>query len=214
MLFLFVPVLFFFGCSSSTNESSAGFPLIATHEPTVPFSTSEPERYAANIVIKSGGAERKIRVARDGTRRRIDYDIDQPQRRSVIQAEGTYLIDHERKIVAALTSSDRYAGDDEFVLHALNQRHNAEFEDAGTADGLRVFRAEIDGSPASEIVIFIDPATNLPMKQEYYSIEGERRDLTYTVELQDVTVAVDPELFEIPKGFREVAAAELRRRQK
>lgn len=159
-----------------------------------------------------GENTRKMTVARDGRRRRVDFDVDQPQHRSVIDADGRYLIDFERKSFASLKSGDRYAGDDEFVIHALNQRHYTEFEDAGKENGLQIYRAEIDASPASEIIIYVDPATNLPMKQEFYSIDGERRDLTYSFELQNVKLDIDAGIFEVPKGFREVTAAELKRR--
>lgn len=212
MLFLFVPVLLLAGCSSGGNANADVFPLVSERGSAVPFSTAEPESYRADVVVKAGDIERRFFVARDGERRRIDYDSDGPRRKTVLKTDRGYLLDFGRKVFAVLQTGEAGIYQDDFVLHTLNQQHYTEFEDAGSEDGLDVYRAVIDGSPASEITIRIDPTTNLPIKQEFFSIEGERRELMYTIELQNVSLEVESGAFELPAGFREVSLSEFRKR--
>lgn len=212
MLFLFVPVLLFCGCSSATHDNATRFPSASEHATAVPFSTAEPERYQADVVVRTGTIERKFFIARDGERRRIDYDVDQKKHRAVLKTDRDYLIDIGRKVFAVTRDGAVASADDESVLHLLNQRHNAEFTEVGSENGLSIYRAEIDGSPASEVVLYIDPATNLPMKQEFYSIEGDRREMMYSVEMSNVALEPEASVFEIPNGFREVSLVEFKRR--
>lgn len=213
MLFLIAPVLLFCGCSSPPNENTAAFPLISAHKPVAPFSTKEPEQYRADVIIRSEGTERKYSIARDGDKRRTDFDTGGPQQRTILEADRNYLINVERKVFAVLSPGAAFVEED-FSVHTLNQGHYTEFESTGSEDGLAVYRAEIDGSPASEVSIHIDPSTNLPMKQEFYSVDGGRRELVYTVELQNVALEVTEETFVVPRGFREISLADFRKRSR
>src|SRR5687767_1921679 len=111
MFFLFAPVLLFCGCSSATHDNATRFPPASEQASAVPFSTVEPERYQADMIVRSGAIERRFFVARDGERRRIDYDVDQKNHRGVLKTDRDYLIDFGRKIYAiksqgAATSAD------------------------------------------------------------------------------------------------------------
>ena len=214
LLLLFVPVLLFCGCSSVADENTSQFPRSSEHESSFPFSTAEPERYRADIITRSGVIERKFTIARDGPRRRIEYDIGQPGHRGVLLTDREYLIDFERRVFAIARTGGTSAVDGDFVMHALNQRHFAEFEAAGAENGMPIYKAIIDGSPASEVVLALDPGTNLPIKQEFYSVDGDRRVLTYSTELQNLSLDVDQSVFELPTGFREISLAEFRRRSR
>ncbi|HEV8591916.1 MAG TPA: hypothetical protein VGQ55_07415 [Pyrinomonadaceae bacterium] len=212
MLILFVPVLFFCGCSSGTENSSRQIPLVADEKPAVPFLTSEPERFQAEIVVKTGDVEEKYRIARDGVRRRIDYSVDQPDGRATLITDREYLIDYKRKVFTAATQNpSAVENDDELVLHLLNHRDHTDFIDLGTENGLKKYQAKINDSDGSEVFLYIDPATNFPMKQEFFSVDGDARELLYLVELQNVTLEPDAALFELPSGFREVAISEFRK---
>ncbi|HKX84005.1 MAG TPA: hypothetical protein VJL58_07295, partial [Pyrinomonadaceae bacterium] len=191
LLLLFVPVLLFGGCSSADDEPASRVPRASEYESSVPFSTAEPERYRADVVTRSGVTERKFTVARDGARRRIEYDVDHPGHRGVLLTDREYLIDFERKVFAIARTGGTPAVDSDFVMHVLNQRHFTEFEAAGAENGVQIYKAVIDASPASEIVLALDPATNLPIKQEFYSIDGDRRELTYSTVLQNISLNVD-----------------------
>ena len=51
-------------------------------------------------------------------------------------------------------------------------------------------------------MIYFDEAIELPVKQEFFSIDGETRTLKYSMELRDFQTSVDPSVFQIPVGFR------------
>lgn len=212
ILILFVPVLFFCDCSSGTENSNRQIPLVADEKPVVPFLTTEPERFQAEIVVKTGDIQEKYRIARDGARRRIDYSVDQPDGRATLITDREYLIDYKRKIFAAATQNpSAVKTDDELVLHLLNHRDHTDFVDLGIENGLKKYQAKINDSDGSEVFLYIDPATHLPMKQEFFSVDGDARELMYSVELQNVTLEPDAALFELPNGFREVTISEFRK---
>jgi hypothetical protein len=212
MLILFVPVLFFFGCSSGTEDSNKRIPLVADAKPVVPFLTTEPERFQAEIVVKTGDIEQKYRIVRDGVRRRIDYGVDQPEARSTLITDREYLIDYKRKIFAAVPeNASAVETDDEMVLHLLNHCDHTDFVDLGMENGLKKYQAKLNDSAGSEVFLYIDPATNLPMKQEFFSVDGDARELLYSVELLNVTLEPDATLFELPNGFREVTISQFRK---
>jgi hypothetical protein len=209
IVILFVPVLFFCGCSSDTGDANRRVSLVADAKPAVPFSTTEPERFQTEVVIKTGDTEEKYRIVRDGARRRIDYGFGQPDERTTLVTDREYLVDYRRRIVAVRTESGAAAAaDDELVLHLLNHRDQTEFVDLGTENGLKKFNAKMNDSASSELMIYVDPATNLPMKQEFYSMDGDSRELMYSFELQNVTLEPDMAVLELPSGFREVTLSE------
>ena len=84
----------------------------------------------------------------------------------------------------------------------LNARDYATFEEIDRSGSVLQFRARINESANSEVMIYIDEKIALPVKQEFYSIEGDRRVLQYSVELQNFRAEVDPGLFVIPKDLR------------
>src|SRR5215211_8592053 len=68
-----------FGTSSDNNPSS-----VSRIESDLPFPTKEPEKYVADIVITAGDIQTTTRVARDGSRRRYDYDLGQRNQLTVL----------------------------------------------------------------------------------------------------------------------------------
>ncbi len=70
------------------------------------------------------------------------------------------------------------------------------------------YRAVFGESGKSEVVIWIDEKIGLPVKQEFYSIGGEQKILTFTFEMKNFKPQTDENLFEIPKDFRKVSIKE------
>jgi len=88
------------------------------------------------------------------------------------------------------------------LSHLLHMRDFTEFEQMRRDGSVVQFRARINESNSSEVIVFFDEAIGLPVKQEYYSLEGEKRTLRYSVELRDFKKELEPGVFEIPAGFR------------
>ena len=190
----------FAGCSLwRSNDNSASF---AASQPRIelPFSTREPEIFQADVITRTGEVERRITIAREGSKRRIDYDPDTDHHRAILMTSKEYVIDFKAKRVTEREPSGG-TGQNELLSHLLHVRDYAEFDEIRRDGTVVQFRARINESKASEAVIFFDESIGLPVKQEFYSLEGGQRVLRYTVELRNFKKEVDPGVFEIP-GFK------------
>ena len=194
--------LFFAGCSlwRSNENSAVNISLPVTRQ--LPFATREPDVFQAEILIRSGDVERRIGIARSGLSRRIDYDIDTPKHRAVVISDKEYLLDMKRKTYVEREFSATEAGDSELVSHLLTLRDYTEFDEVGRNGSVIQFRARINDTTASDVMIFFDESIGLPIRQEFYAIEGEVRKLHYSMELRGFSTQVDQTVFQIPKEFR------------
>jgi hypothetical protein len=61
---------------------------------------------------------------------------------------------------------------------------------------------------ASETVVWVDEVLQLPIKSEMKSADGTR----WKMELTDIALEVDPDVFRIPDDYKKVAFSELRAR--
>ncbi len=97
------------GETAANNANAAG----AEISTTPPFSTKEPERYQATMLIRgslgegagvqgmSGLTTKEMLIARDGDRRRVDMELFPGMKVSYLQtATGTYMLVPSRKIYA------------------------------------------------------------------------------------------------------------------
>lgn len=185
----------------------------------IPFSTVEPEIYQTEIVIKTfngnEASERKILTARNGTRRVTVFDADEKSALTRLNlAEDTAVsIYPDKKIYAEFSGSSTGSGDsanDFLTTEWLNQKTDAEFENLGIENGLSKFRVKLGDAENSnsEILIFVDDNLKVPVRQEFYSVSGEQKTLTVSIELQNFKYVADENLFVLPKDFRKVAAKE------
>lgn len=207
---------FCFGCrfcqnpaNTNTSPGSQGFP---EDKSDLPFSTREPEVYQARIVVTAGGVERVTFVAKNGKLRRCEYNFGEKDTAVWLMADREYLLLPGKKIYAEqpppAQDAQLSAGLDSLTVEWLNIRAASKFDDLGTENGLRKFSARLNDSEASEILLFIDEASGLPVRQEFYSISGERRDLLYSLQLQDLRLEAGDELFKIPGDYRKVSIEE------
>ena len=168
-----------------------------------PFAVREPEIFQAAIVIRIGETERKMFIARNLTSRRIDFDIGTENHRAVVVSDKEYIVDFKRKTFDEREmSSTAEEAFDPLTAEILSTRDYASFDEIGRKDGIVEYRARINESSNSEAVIFFDEKIGLPVKQEFYSIEGEQRRLQYSMELQDFKPEAEAELFTVPREFR------------
>jgi outer membrane lipoprotein-sorting protein len=211
-LILLVTLIYCSSCSfwqnsANTNTSENQINASETKNEVI-FPTKEPESYQFEVVVKSDDEEQRTLVAKSGQR---FFSISNDIATLKIDAIKSYLISFDKKIFAenlttATTSDNSVETLQSFLTtDRLNQKTDAKFENLGDANGLTKYRASFG---ESESLIYVDENFKLPMRQEFYSINGEERTLMYSSEIQNLKLQADESFFEVPKDFRKVSTAE------
>ena len=180
---------FWSGAGENSNAASPE-PFVPPEIPSeIPFLTREPEVFQCEIVISTivngEKSERRSFMARSGARRLATFAAGEAAEISLLQTDETktFSICPAKKIYtetvlnrAAAASGGEVFGD--FLTVAwLNSKSSAAFENLGAENGLSRFRASLNNSDASEIVIYVDENLKLPVKQEFFSLgAGEREN--------------------------------------
>lgn len=177
----------------------------------IPFNTKEPEIFQTEIVTNANNAENKIFAARNGANQLTIYDYQTASETASLQLGGVnYLIARHRKIYTENQTTADDGGSDELfsVAGLLNQRETAAFELLSDETDSAKYRITLDASKISEIIVTVDKKINLPVKQEFFSINGEQKTLMTTTELKNFSLQTDGQNFELPKDFKKVSPAE------
>ncbi|HVE59531.1 MAG TPA: hypothetical protein VNB22_22160 [Pyrinomonadaceae bacterium] len=180
----------------------------------IPFSTKEPEQFQAEIVVTANESERRTFVAKNGANRRCDFNAGAKNQVTNLQTDKNYLILPDRKIYAETVAAQNVSADDWenfLTTEWLNENHEASFEKLETVDNLTKYRVRLGTGAASEMLISVDEQIGLPVKQEFYAVSGEQKVLTYAVELKNLKLKTDENLFTVPADFKKVSAEEFRR---
>lgn len=213
-------LIFASGCNfwrAGETGTASPTPFVAAEiKSEIPFATKEPEIYQALAVSQFLAAdektERKIFTARNGARRLSIFNVGEKDEISLLElgTNQTFLIRRDKKIYTenfepALAAEN---ANDFLSAELLNQKTPAVFENLGTENGVSKFRVKLGNAEMnnSEVLIYIDDNLKLPVKQEFYSISGEQKTLTFSAEMKDFKLAVDENLFELPKGYRKVSS--------
>lgn len=217
----------------AANANAAG---AAGEEATSPpFSTREPERYQWTRVItgvvagdKAGANEpavsQSVFMARDGDKRREDYEILQGVKLTVLRLpEGSYTIYPAKKIYAeqggAQSNSTRDVPPDFSADKLVNaSRTAARYENLGTEEIMgrttTKYRVTAKGGQqgeAIETIIWVDESLGMPIKSESITRSETAGESKYTVEYRDIKLETDASLFILPKDYRKVAQEEIQR---
>jgi hypothetical protein len=86
----------------------------------------------------------------------------------------------------------------------INARDYSDYDEVHRDGSVIQYRVRVNDGSASEIMVFYDQSIGLPVKQEFYSIDGEARTLQYSFELRDFKTDVDASVFQIGREFRKV----------
>lgn len=202
---------------------------------TPPFSTKEPERYQWTRVItgtlstdkgaaKEPGVSQSVFMARDGERRREDYEILQGVKLTVLRLpEGSYTLYPAKKMYAELggaQSGTVQAVPPDFSPDKLvnASRTAARYEKLGTEDVMgrattkyRVTSGGAQQGESVETIIWVDEALGMPIKSESTTRSEAAGESRYTVEYRDIKLEADPSLFALPKDYRKVAQEEIQK---
>lgn len=197
---------------AKTDVAPTATPIaVEAFKSRIPFDTKEPETFQAEIVVAANGVENVIFTARSGANRLTIYDFQTASETAVLQtgAGGAFLINRRRQIYAENEAANGDGADEIFpVAELLNQKENAVYEQIADENDSAKFLVRLDDSPNSEIVITVDKKINLPVRQEFFSVAGERKSLTATTELRNFTAQVDARNFEIPADYKKVSLKE------
>jgi outer membrane lipoprotein-sorting protein len=208
---------------------------------TPPFATKEPERYqAVRVITTSEGAETNAQatpepgsrtfIARDGDRRREDYETEAGEKISYLQLpEGNYVLRPAKKLYAELkpggvgVDGERTASapPDFSPDKLLNEaRPESRYEKLGaeTLNGRATvkYRVTVMGKTGAgrevttESIVWVDETLGMPVKTEATSTGGAATTGTRVVmELRDIKETIDAGLFELPSDYRRVEMREL-----
>lgn len=219
--FLLFALLGFQACSFWQSKTEAPPPTFSSEElvSDIPFSTKEPEVYQAEIVLINftgdEKTERKTFVAKNGERRRCDYE----SKISFLQltADRKFSIHAGKKIyVESEANANLTAAGSEDLKSFLsskwvNDKADASFEPLGTENNLTKYRAVLADSQASETLIYVDRNLKIPVRQEFYSIDGERKKLVFSMELRNLKLEADEKMFELPRDYKKVTDDEFQK---
>lgn len=213
-LLLLLP--FLQNCGSGQNGQSNGGSPEAESNREFPFSTKEPDEFQADFVRTTAKHSEHSFFARKGSRWRYDtFDEDTPLI-TIVQNEKRLELLHKPAVYAEYPEVDSDAEIPDFVsdltLRLLDKRRFASFEDLGSDGGIRRYRAIIDESESSEVLIDIDEKSGLIINQEFLVRTDKQPSAPFfRVQLKNLKLAVDDKMFEIPKGYKKVAWSEFER---
>lgn len=217
--------------AANANAASAG----EETQTTPPFSTKEPERYqwtrviTGVVAVDKGAAgepavSQSVFMARDGDRRREDYEILQGVKLTVLRLpEGSYTLYPAKKMYAELggaQSGTAQAAPPDFSADKLvnASRTAARYEKLGTEEMMgratTKYRVTSKGSQqgeAVETIIWVDESLGMPIKSESITRSETAGESKYTVEYRDIKLETDPALFLLPKDYRKVAQEEIQK---
>jgi len=217
-IFFVFALLFCQACGFWRGQTGAPVsptPFVAEEvKSTIPFSTKEPDVYQTEIVVSANGVEDVTFTARNETNRLMIFNFRTESETAVLKLgeNQTFLIAPPRKIYASEEFGDGgvEAANDFLTAELLNRKKDARFETLGAENNLARYLVSFDDAPDSEIIVSVDERVGLPVKQEFYSVGGAGKILTYVVELKNFSLQSDAKLFEIPKDYRKVSAKEFR----
>jgi hypothetical protein len=194
-----------------------------------PFETREPERYqAVRVESVSDGAETSSRetfVARDGERRREDYETAGGRVSYLQRPDGVYVLLPGRKLYSELKPGEGAEAapsasvppdfSPEKLLGA--SRPEARYEKLGPDEvngrATQKYRVTLEGRTGAgrevitESFVWVDEALGMPVKSEMtVTASGGAKMMT---ELREIKETVDAGLFELPADYRKVDFREL-----
>ena len=164
------------------------------------------------MVVTASETERRTFIARNGANHRWDFNFGAKNQLTNLQTDKNYLLFPDKKIYTEKSAGYPAATNNDWTefltTRWLSEKTEAKFEKLESADNLTKYRVQMVESPAAEIFVYVDETHGLPVKQEFYSIAGEPKSLTYSFELKNLKLQTDAALFAVPADFRLVSTEE------
>jgi len=208
-------------CRSQSNTIITSQSSDTVVSSTPPFQTKEPEIYHAVRTITTVNAAgetlvTKTLMARDGEMRRhesgrfVYLDVK----------EGKFVLVPAEKLYADLTDESTINADPsdvspEGLLHEDSE--STSYQKLGNEEiagrNTNKYRIVVNNSAApnvsqSETVMWVDEALQMPVRSETKSADGTR----VTMELSEIKLEANKDLFTVPKDYQKLSLSELRKR--
>lgn len=219
--------------NSNTNSLPA-----TTADGSSTIETREPDRYRATLVVtaETSGGQRalaippfSVEVARNGADRR--YAVKLPNNEELIyldRADKRFIVSPTRKQYAELTPEatgfqvprsmtpgqiveqlQRQRGYERVGEEVINGRPATKYRYANSSQ-----TNTAAGEVKAEAFVYVDRETGLPLRSELLSeatgnVQGVK-GLRIVTEMRDIQTNVEPTLFEVPTGLRQVSPEEVR----
>lgn len=203
--------LFLQACgSSSSNTKPAPTPGETSR---FPFPTKEPDVYQGDLAVGDGATEQQYFVARKGEKWRFDIMKDGVVWTTQLRSDRVYFIDHVKKTYSM--AADGASNDfDTSYFNTLSWgffrgADYLDYEEIGRDGKLIRYKARMRKDAKSEVIVTIDEATGLMLRQE---ITGQRDAAAqgappgFIYEVRNLKLDVDDSVFEIPGGYKQAPA--------
>lgn len=206
-------------CGSSQTAENKEVSLGVEAKSKFPFLAKEPEIYQGDLIMSNGKSEDRWFVARKGDKWR--YDVFRgAELWSQIRSDKLYYVDHRKKVYWEMSSHDNSNGDpghfgDLTRIFFKGEEHR-EFDEVGRENGLIKYKVRENSQSAGEILIYIDAASGIMVRQEFITKTGEKNPespISFVYEIRNLKLDVDDGVFDIPQEYKKVAAAEIHPRQ-
>jgi outer membrane lipoprotein-sorting protein len=224
----FVVGLLLLSSCASKPQSGSGSPQ--TNEQIVsstpPFQTKEPERYKAvrtfTFIDPSGASTtQKVTIARFEMLRREDTQTTDSGNVVFIESDkGRFVLLPDARIYSEVTETSaidptEFESSPERLLHpeALSTSYQKIGPELLTERKTTKYRITVNSGTeanvsAIETLIWVDETLGMPIKSETTGKDGSR----VVMELSNIVLEVDKNVFRVPDGYAKVSAAELRKR--
>jgi hypothetical protein len=191
---------FFSACGGSQGNANAGFTPATAEKGEYPFSVREPEAYRAEVVITTGETEERYFIARKGDRwRRDHYRAGRPAI-TELGAGAAYVLDHRTRTYSQEPVAGETIGPDPAALAFFRGKKYYDFDEVSREAGVIRYKVRKGENLADDILISIDEASGMIIRQEFTSVSGE----SFLYELHDLSLEVDDSVFALPAGYRKV----------
>ncbi len=206
-----VSILFIFwamaaGCSwfGGGEKAASASPVIEPPKNEIPFETTEPEKFQADLITSVGGVETKTHYVRKGGNWRVDTFDKEKTSRSIITTDKQINIDHRSKTYAEAPSgggpADRPAFVTDLTQTLLNQKEHSSFEKLGTDGPLERYRVTVEGSSTPFIITYDSSVKMVTRQESEASAQGG-----FVFEIRGLTLDVSDDLFKVPSGYRKIS---------
>lgn len=209
-------ILFFMqGCRWWQESGNGNNQAVSSPKSAIPFASAEPAVFQCTIVRGDGEHDQKTFYARKDENWRFDIAGETPVSDTILRTDKYYRLNNDKKLFAEIPQGDAATSEPDFLsdltFAALKQNADAKFERLGQDGGLTKYRVKLGDSDAAEAIVYVDGATGLVMKEEFFSLKGQTdtaRTPSFVFELRDLKTQVDDSVFAIPAGYKKLSWAD------